>query len=36
MKLLCIFSGSTKRHQVNPNEENPPWEDVQKHIEIIG
>ena len=25
-----------KRHQVNPNEKNLPWKDVQQHIEIIG
>ena len=36
MKHLCIFSGSTKSHQLNPNEKNLPWKDVQQHIEIIG
>ena len=36
MKHLCIFSGSTKRCQVNPNEKNLPWKDVQQHVEIIG
>ena len=36
MKHLCIFSGSTKSCQLNPNEKNLPWKDVQQHIEMIG
>ena len=36
MKHLCIFSASTKSRQLNPNEKNLPWKDVQQHIEMIG
>ena len=35
MKHLCIFSGSTKSCQLNLNEKNLPWKDVQQHIEMI-